>query len=198
MSAFLAAPTLSRAPLVEESLASHYWTSIYTPLAISLAGALALLQPVDPASLAAAVARGDTTWAGESRGSKAAFDAVSAAAYMATTGEPLVEALGVALLPLRPVDVHASAVLALAIDGPIAVSARASAATLSADAAYAQARGPMMVESISLASSATLHAGAVKVADEAREAHAGAGIEGEGEQEISPEQLEEILKPFRK
>ena len=194
----LAAPSLSRAPLVEESLASHYWTSVYAPLAMSLAGTLSLLQPSDPASLAAAVARCDPTWSGESRGSHCVFDPASAAAYMAAAGEPLVAELGVALLTGRPVDVRGAAFEALAVDGPIAAAARAAAGALGEDATYAAARGKLVVEQISLATAAGLREGASAAAAAAQIAHAGVGLEGEGEREVSAGQLEDILKPFRK
>jgi hypothetical protein len=193
----LSAPQVGRAPLASESLASHYFTATLAPLLESLGGLLALAQPADPAALARAACEGAAAFRGAARAPAAPLDAPSAAAFMAAAGQPLLEALGAALLAARPDDARAAAAALLAPGGALAAAAAAGAAALAADAAYCAARGPLDAAAITpLASAAALLAARDAAARAAADAHGGAGVEGQPQ--VSAAELEAILAPFRK
>lgn len=80
--------------------ARAYWTHTLAPWVQALTGELALLQPLDPVSLARAVCSGAPSWTGEclSASSEVDGDSSELLAYMEAVGQPLVEALTAGIL----------------------------------------------------------------------------------------------------
>ena len=184
------APSRERAPLASESAASAAWVSSISALAVAAGGALSLLQPSSPAALVLAVSSGAADFSGSVR-EREAFDEVSAVKYMDTVGQPLLEALAAALLS----GSGTSSADALAPGSAIATRADEGVRALNNDAAYVAARGPLVERAAPLSRATALVAEQESGSAAAATEHGGEGVEGQPD--ISPEELEKILAPFK-
>jgi hypothetical protein len=185
------APSRARAPLASESAASATWVSSISALTVAAGGALSLLQPSLPAAVVLAVSAGAPDFSGSVR-ERDAFDEASAVKYMDAVGQPLLEALAAVLLSSADAAAGANA---LAPGGAIAARAEAAARALCGDAAYVAARGPLVERTVPLSHAAALVTDEESASAAAAGEHGGEGVEGQTD--ISPEELETILAPFK-
>ena len=164
-------------PCAAEVSARSYWIHTLAPWVVSLTGELALLQPADPVSLARAVCSRAASWSGECRsaaGSELDADSPELQAYMATVGQPLVEALTAGILasgdPL-PADPGTAGLPCLAPEGEIARAA--------AEGVRALGGGSAGVRTHTLKSATAHLAETLSGAAAVMAAHGGVGVEQE-------------------